>query len=186
MLGMAWRVGMVGLVMFLLAPSLSQADEIRLNSIGIRGGATGSSPIGDLETQYFQYYDLMANVALPWSWYSESEWGISTRIMGTVGAITASGDTAFVTSLTPGIVLGKKNGWISVEFGAGGALISQHHYTTQNMGGIFQFVADMGVRAKVYEGFGVGYWFHHMSDAGLYGPDCHGADFHMIEFSYRF
>lgn len=176
----------VGFMCCLLAPSPSQAEEIRLNSIGVRGGVSGSSPIGKKETEYFQQYDVMANWSMPWEWYSASGWGVGTRLMGTVGAITASGDTAFVTTLTPGFVLGKKDGWLSLEVGGGGAFLSQHNFTNQNMGGHFQLVADMAVRAKVYRGIGVGYWFHHISDAGLYGRDNRGADFHMIEFSYRF
>ncbi|MDO8356903.1 MAG: acyloxyacyl hydrolase [Nitrospirota bacterium] len=186
MLRMKWQLAMVGFALVLFAPWLSQAEEIRLNSIGVRGGVTGGSPIGELETQYFKTYDLMANWSMPWGWYSESGWGVGTRLMGTVGAITASGDTAFVTTLTPGFVLGKKDGWLSLEVGGGGAFLSQHRFANQDMGGHFQFVADLAVRAKVYRGIGVGYWFHHISDAGTYGRDAHGADFHMIEFSYRF
>ena len=176
----------VGFMCCLLAPSPSQAEEIRLNSIGVRGGVSGSSPIGKKETEYFQQYDVMANWSMPWEWYSASGWGVGTRLMGTVGAITASGDTSCVTTLTPGFVLGKKDGWLSLEVGGGGAFLSQYNFANQNMGGHFQLVADMAVRAKVYRGIGVGYWFHHISDAGLYGRDNRGADFHMIEFSYRF
>lgn len=185
-LRISFQAAMVGLALFLLAPWPGQAEEVRLNSIGVRGGPTGGSPIGDLETQYFKEYDLMANWSLPWGWYSESGWGVGTRLMGSVGAITASGDTAFISTVLPGIVLGKIDGWLSLEFGAGGALLSQQHFANQNVGGLFQLVADMAIRAKVYGGLGVGYWFHHMSDAGLYGEDAHGADFHMIEVSYRF
>jgi hypothetical protein len=175
---------MVGLALFLLTPSVSQAEEIRLNSIGVRGGASGSSPIG--ESQYFQGYDVMANWSLPWEWYSGLGWGAGTRLMGSVGAVTASGDTAFVATLVPGVVFGKKDGWFSLEVGGGGALLSQYQFTQQNMGGTFQFVWDTALRAKVYGGLGVGYWFHHLSDAHLYGRDAHGFDLHMVEISYRF
>ncbi|MDP1767560.1 MAG: acyloxyacyl hydrolase [Nitrospirota bacterium] len=176
----------VALVFVFLVPCLSQAEEIRLNSIGVRGGASGSSPIGKKETQYFQEYDLMANWSMPWGWYSESGWGVGTRLMGSAGAIRASGDTAFVATLVPGFVFGKKDGWLSLEVGGGGALLSQHKFAHQDLGGTFQFVWDTALRAKVYGGIGLGYWFHHMSDAGLYGRDGRGFDCHMIEVSYRF
>ena len=183
---MALRFAMVGLVLFIFAPWLSQAEEIRLNSIGVRGGPTGGSPIGDLETQYFKEYDVMANWSLPWEWYSKSGLGVGTRLMGSVGALTASGDTSFISTVVPGVVFGKKDGWLSLEVGGGGALLSQHRFAHQGAGGSFQLVWDVAVRAKVYRGIGVGYWFHHISDAGMYGRDAHGADFHMIEVSYRF
>ena len=186
MLRITLRLAMVGLALFLLVPCLSQAEEIRLNSIGVRGGVSGSSPIGKKETQYFQEYDVMANWSFPWEWYSESGWGVGTRLMASVGAVTASGDTVFISTVVPGFVFGKKDGWLSLEVGGGGALLSQHHFDHQNMGGNFQFVWDTAVRAKVYRGVGVGYWFHHMSDATLYGHNGRGFDLHMIEVSYRF
>ena len=186
MLRMTFLLARVGLALFLLAPSLSQGEEIRLNSIGIRGGVSGRSPIGAKETEYFQAYDVMANWSLPWAWYSESAWGVGTRLMASVGTVRAAGDTAFISTLVPGFVFGKKDGWLSLEVGGGTALLSQHQFAHQNMGGPFQFVWDTAVRAKVYRGIGVGYWFHHISDASLYGDNGRGFDVHMIEVSYRF
>ncbi|MDZ4855020.1 MAG: acyloxyacyl hydrolase [Nitrospirota bacterium] len=176
----------IGCALFLLAPCLSQAEEIRLNSIGIRGGVSGISPIEDKEAQYFHQYDLMANWSLPWGWYTESGWGVGTRLMGSVGALTASGDTAFIGTVVPGVVFEKKDGWLSLEVGGGAALLSQSQFPNQDSGGLFQFVWDTAVRAKVYRGIGLGYWFHHMSDASLYGSNVLGFDLHMIEVSYRF
>jgi len=93
----------------------------------------------------------MANWSFPWDWYSESGWGVGTRLMGSVGAVTAWGDTAFVSTLVPGMIFEKKDGWLSLEVGGGGgALLSQHHLAQQNIGGLFQFVWDTAVRAKVY------------------------------------
>lgn len=183
----AWpRLVMLWLVVFLVTPPLIQADEIRLESIGVRGGASGSSPIGKKETQFFTGYDLMANWSLPWGWYSESGWGIGTRLMGSVGALGASDDTAFIATMVPGVVFGKKDGWLSLEVGGGFALLSQHRFANQDMGGAFQFVWDTAIRANVYRGIGVGYWFHHLSDATFYGDNGRGFDLHMIELSYRF
>ena len=177
---------MVGLAFFLVTPRLIQAEEIHLESIGLRGGASGSSPIGKKETQYFKEYDLMANWSLPWGWYSQSGWGIGTRLMGSVGALNASDDTAFIATMVPGVVLGKKDGRLSLEVGAGVALLSMHYFANQDMGGSFQVVGDIALRAKVYRGLGVGYWFHYLSDASLYGDNGRGFDLHMIELSYRF
>lgn len=190
------RDGMVGGPLFLLAaagfallvlmPAVSCEEEFRLNSIGIRGGASGNSPIGKQETEHFEEYDVMANWSLPWEWYSASGWGVGTRLMGSLGALRAAGDTGFITTLVPGFVFGKKDGWLSLEVGGGGALVSQHHFGDQNLGGAFQLVWDTAIRVKVYRGIGVGYWFHHLSDATLYGDNGNGFDLHMVEFSYRF
>ena len=180
------RLAVVGLALFFLFPWLSQAKEIRLNSIGVRGGVSGSSPIGEKESEYFQEYDVIAHWSLPWGRYSESGWGIGTRLMGSAGGLMAGGDVAFISTVVPGLVFGKNDGWFSIEAGGGGALLSQHHFANQNLGGTFQFVWDLAARAKVYGGIGAGYWFHHLSDATLYGDNGRGFDLHMIEVSYRF
>lgn len=185
--GETWlRAAIAGLALFLVPPQLIQAETIHLESIGLRGGVSGSSPIGKQETQYFEGYDVMANWSLPWGSYTESGWGIGTRLMGSLGALQASNDTAFIATMVPGVVLGKKDGWLSLEVGAGFALLSQHHFENQNMGGAFQIVGDIALRAKVYKGIGVGYWFHHLSDATMYGDNGRGVDLHMFELSYRF
>lgn len=66
MSGITLRLTTVSLALLLCVPWASQAEEIRLNSIGIRRGVSGSSPIGEKEAEYFQQYDLMANWSLPW------------------------------------------------------------------------------------------------------------------------
>lgn len=59
----------------------------------------------------------MANWSLPWEWYSELGWGIGTRLMASVGAVTAAGDTACISTVVPEFVFGKKDGWLSLEVG---------------------------------------------------------------------
>ncbi|MEO8338413.1 MAG: hypothetical protein ABI604_01700 [Nitrospirota bacterium] len=61
------RLSMVALGLFLLAPCLSQAEEIRLNSIGVRGGVSGSFPIEEKGTESFQEYDVMQTGQCPGS-----------------------------------------------------------------------------------------------------------------------
>jgi hypothetical protein len=42
------------------------------------------------------------------------------------------------------------------------------------------------VGVPLYDRFGIGYRFMHYSDAGAYGANTIGADFHMVELKYRF
>jgi lipid A 3-O-deacylase PagL len=169
-----------------LLPALSFAEDIRLLSIGLRAGFSGASVLGKEHLEHFQQYDVMANFALPWGWYSESGWGIGTRFMSTVGALRAAGDTAFITTFVPGIALGDKRGRISLEIGGGGALLSQHKFGAQDMGGPFQFAWDTALRLGLTEHFGMGYCFQHISDATIYGSNGRGYDLHMVEIAYRF
>jgi hypothetical protein len=169
-----------------LLPSPTFADDIRLLAIGLRAGFSGSSVLGEEHLEDFQQYDVMANFALPWAWYSESGWGIGTRFLASAGALRSVGDTAFISTFVPGIALGDKRGRISLEIGGGAALLSQYKFGSQSMGGPFQFVWDTALRLGLSERFGVGYCFQHISDAMIYGSNGRGFDLHMVEIAYRF
>jgi lipid A 3-O-deacylase PagL len=169
-----------------LSPSLPHAEDTRLMSVGLRAGFSGSSPIGEIETEHFHQYDVLAIFGLPWEWYGPSGWGIGTRLQVSAGALRAAGKTGFIGAILPAIAFGKKDGWFSIEGGGGGALLSDYRFGSQNLGGPFQFVWNMGVRAAVFRGIGVGYWFQHLSDATIYGGNGSGVDLHMVELTYRY
>lgn len=177
---------MVILVYWLFAPWPSYAGDTSLFTVGIRAGQKGVSFLGEETQNHFTQYDAMAIFGLPWESYSESGWGIGTRLLVSAGAVRAAGDTGFIGTLVPGIALGDKSGRISLETGFGFALLSDYKFANQNLGGPFQFVWNMAVRAVVYRGVGVGFWYQHISDATIYGSDSKGFNLHMVEISYKY
>lgn len=180
------------LILVFLAPATSSAEGVRLfdgvslSSVSVRGGLSGHSPIGKIELEDFQQYDIMAMARLPWEWYSDSGWGVGTRLSVSAGAITAAGDTGLVTTLVPGFSFGPKHGRYSLDIGGGFALLSQHKFGTQDMGGAFQFTWNLALRTQVYGPIGLGYDFQHYSDATMYGDNGRGVDIHLFELTYRF
>ena len=98
----------------------------------------------------------------------------------------AAGDTAFITTIFPGFSFGPKDGRYSLDVGGGFALLSQHKYGTQDLGGAFQFTWSLALRALVYGPIGLGYFFQHLSDATMYGDNGRGVDIHLFELAYRF
>jgi Lipid A 3-O-deacylase (PagL) len=173
----------LGLGLFTSAPSY--ADELRWLSIALRGGVTGPAVLGGEAAETFQQYDIAATVGLPWSWYSESGWGVGTRVITSVGALTAAGDTAFLTTLVPDFAFGLRDSLLALDIGGGIALLSRYEFGRQDMGGPFQFVFTFGLTVPVYKALGAGYRFHHMSDARIY-HSARGVDVHMLEVVYRF
>jgi hypothetical protein len=174
------------LVLGLLAPWPSYAEDVRVLNVSLRGGLSGHSPIGKKEIEQFQQSDVMATTRLPWEWYSESGLGVGTRLVTSGGALRAAGETAFIGTFVPGLAFGPKDGRFSLEIGGGFALLSQHKFGTQDMGGPFQFVWTTALRTAVYKAIGVGYCFQHMSDATFYGANGRGVDVHLFELSYRY
>jgi hypothetical protein len=157
-----------------------------LLSVSIRARLSSTDVIGGLAPEEFREYDAAANFRLPWAWYSQAGWGAGIRLMGSAGALYGGGETALVVSLIPLVALGSQDGRYTLDMGAGGALLSRHRFGTQDYGGSFQFALTAGVGVPLFKRLGVGYRFLHYSDAGIYGPHSTGADFHMLELTYRF
>jgi hypothetical protein len=157
-----------------------------LLSVSMRARFSSSDVLGDSAPERFKEYDVAANFKLPWAWYSQSGWGAGIRMMASAGVLYGSGDTALTVSLIPQVAIGSQDGRFTLDAGAGGALLSRHQFGTQDYGGCFQFALTTGVSVPLFKWLGIGYRFLHYSDAGIYGPHKTGADFHMIELTYRF
>lgn len=173
------------IICFLLAPNLSYAEDLRLQSLSMRARLSEKTLLGEDAPEDFEEYDVSANFGLPWKSYSTSGWGMGTRLMGSTGILRGAGKNALVVSLIPELTLGSEDGRFTLDLGAGGALFSRHRFGTQDYGGPFQFALTLGIGVPLYNNLGLGYRFLHYSDAGVNGSDTTGADFHMIEFSYR-
>lgn len=183
----SFYVGLLPIVIFcLLAPDQSYSEDLKLQSLSMRARVSEKTLLGDDAPEDFEEYDLSANFELPWKSYSTSGWGMGTRLMASAGILRGAGENALVVSLIPELTLGSEDGRFILDLGAGGALFSRHRFGTQDYGGPFQFALTVGVGVPLYKNLGLGYRFLHYSDAGVNGSDTTGADFHMIEFSYRF
>jgi hypothetical protein len=169
----------------LLVPSRSYSEELSLQSISMRLRVSEKTVLGEDASEDFEEYDVSANFGLPWENYSTSGWGMGTRLMASTGVLRGAGESALVVSLIPELILGSEDGRFTLDLGAGGALFSRHRFGTQDYGGPFQFALTLGIGVPLYKKLGLGYRFLHYSDAGVNGPSTTGADFHMIEFSYR-
>ncbi len=152
----------------------------------MRARVSEKTLLGEEAPENFEEYDVSANFELPWERYSTSDWGVGTRLMASTGMLRGAGEKALVVSLIPELTLGSEDGRFILDLGAGGALFSRHRFGTQDYGGPFQFALTVGVGVPLYKNLGLGYRFLHYSDAGVNGSDTTGADFHMIELSYRF
>ena len=163
-------------------------DSIKLSLLNVSIRATFSSidVVGAVAPEEFREYGVAANIRLPWARYAQSGWGAGIRLMASAGALYGAGETALVVSLIPLRALGSQDGRFTLDMGAGGALLSRHHFGTQDFVGYFQFALTAGLSVPLFKRFGVGYRFQHYSDAGMYGPSNTGADMHMLELTYRF
>jgi hypothetical protein len=168
-------------------PVLGHTKEIDLLSVGVRAGVN-SRTIGlpPSEKEDFERYDVFAVIGLPWGWEFPSGWDIRFRLNAAAGALRAAGDTGFITELTPGIAFSKPSWRLTFDIGGGWAYLSDYKFGRQNIGGPFQIIGHGGITYHLPWNVSVGWRFHHMSDATIYGTDNRGVDLHMLEVGYRF
>ena len=153
---------------------------------GVRLRVGDERVLGKEQLESFSEYDVWASIRLPGAAYGASGWGVGSRLLASAGIFQGAGVNALVVSLLPLLAFGTQDGRFSVDLGAGLALLSRSVYGQQDFGGYLQGAMTVGVGIPLYQRFGLGYRFMHYSDAGLYGSDTIGVDFHMIELSYRF
>ena len=178
-------MGMVTLQAGLPVPN--QAGEFAFESIRIRGGVSGGSPLGRERQSDFNQIDLAATVRLPWEKELGGGWMLGTRMLASIGTLRGANESNGILTVVPlDIVLGRKDGLVAIDMGGGGALLSDSKFGRQNFGGPFQFVWTFGITSRVAGPLGIGYHFQHYSDATLYGQDSRGVDLHLIELIYWF
>lgn len=159
--------------------------SFQLQSISVRTRFSEETILGREAPEEFEAYDFSASFLLPWEDYSLSEWGVGTRLMTSAGLLRGVGKNALVVSAIPKITVGSEDQRFTFDAGAGGALFSRYRFGDQDYGGAFQFALTLGASAPLYKQINIGYRFLHYSDAALYGASSIGADFHMIELSFR-
>ncbi len=175
---MAFQAGLVG---------VARAGEFAFESIRIRGGVSGGSPLGRERQSDFNQIDLAATVRLPWEKELGGGWVLGTRMLASIGALRGANESNGIMTVVPlDIVVGRKDGLVAIDMGGGGALLSDSKFGRQNFGGPFQFVWTFGITSRVAGPLGLGYHFQHYSDATLYGQDSRGVDLHLIELIYWF
>lgn len=168
-------------------PGPGHTKEIELISIGTRVGINSETlGIPPTEKEDFEQYDVFAVIGLPWRWEYSSGWEIRFRLNVTAGALRAAGDTGFITELSPGIAFTKPSWNLTFDIGGGAAYLSDYEFGKQDIGGPFQIIGHGGITYHLPWDVSIGWRFHHMSDATIYGTDNRGVDLHMLELSYRF
>jgi len=177
----------VWLAALLLINSSDVSAQLRLESLAVRGGLSGSSVIGEEQQTDFNQVDLALTARLPWEWNVGTGWIIKTRLLTSAGALRGSDETNGVFTLVPlDVIFGRKDGLISIDMGVGAALLTDYKYGSQNFGGPFQFVWTWGATSRFAGPFGAGYHFQHYSDATIYGSESRGVDLHLFEIIYWF
>jgi hypothetical protein len=155
------------------------AQGLPLLEVGVRAGFEGAGA-----EENFRQYDLFAVFEWPARYEWLSEWELRTLLNASVGALEGGGETGFISTFGPGIVIGRPNCRLAFDAGVGIALLTQDTFGRHDFGGPFQFVAHGGISYRLLPQLEVGYRIHHMSDAEIFNGS--SLNQHMLELSLSF
>ena len=176
----------VPLLLGLLAAQPGLAGDFDVLSVGVRARIGEKRVIGVAQPQSFHAYDVVTAIRTPLEKEFTPGWAVGARLLASAGVLQGGDNVALVASLIPVLAIGTSDRRFTFEMGAGLALLSRHRYAQQDFGGPVQFALTAGFAVPLHERVGVGYRFVHYSDASVYGGGTIGADFHMLELTYRF
>ncbi len=171
-------------------PNLGSAQEptqFEMISIGVRGGINldpGGIPPGEKED--FQHIDAFAVLGFPGTWEWPSGWEARYTWRFSAGILRAAGDEGFIGTTGPAVSFTNWDWRLTLDFGTGGAYVSEEHFGRQDFGGPVQIIGHGGISYHFPAHVTLGWRFHHFSDATIYGSKNRGVDVHLLELSYRF
>ena len=174
-----WWLG-VAIILSVSVGKSSWANDFRLFAVGIQGGFNSSSNNED-----FVQVEAFVTYLSPWDLTFGSGWILDTTLSGSAGVLNGGGDTGFIATLGPGLMLRNEKGRFALFGGVSPTLMSQHEYGVEDFGGVFQFTSYIGLSFLFTDHFGIGYRFQHMSNAGIYDENP-GLDMNMFILKYRF
>ncbi|NKB82275.1 MAG: hypothetical protein GKS05_10395 [Nitrospirales bacterium] len=173
-------------LMLVLFVEISYSQDFSLEVIGFRGGANSNTlGLPPTEKEDFEQFDVFAAMRIPGGWQYDSGWEIRFRLNGSTGILQGGGNEGFIGTVSPGIVFRKPEWRLTIDGGPGLAFLSHENFGRQDLGGPIQIVGQGGVTIDIVSNLGLGWRFHHISDAGMYGTN-RGVDIHLFELSYHF
>ncbi len=169
----------VVLWLFAIATWGSAAD-FRAESVGARFGFSTGRTINEA-----YQWDVYGNWALPWLWNLGRQWDLRPRLDLSAGVLAAKGETSFVGTLGPSLVLCRRPLPVYAVAGVSPTILSRHTFGDADLGSAFQLTTHIGVNFEVSSHLELGYRFQHMSNGGLASPNP-GFNLHVFWCGYRF
>jgi lipid A 3-O-deacylase len=174
---------MVWLTLALLL-SFLYSKQSSSEDIGFITGFRAAVSAGD-NKEDFTRYEWFADYDPGWKWQFSPTWNLGMMINATAGVLHGGGDTGFLASLGPDVVLYKPRGIIRLTAGISPAFLSRENYGDEDLGSAIQFISQIGINFQLTQYLTAGYRFQHMSNAGI-GDKNPGINFHTVELGYVF
>jgi Lipid A 3-O-deacylase (PagL) len=147
---------------------------------GLRGGTSF-----DIARGHFYEAEAFAGWKTPWRWDFYSHWNLRPGADVSVGWLASQDSDSFVGALAPQAEIRYGNFPVSLEGGAGPALLSHSYIGQRNFGDRVQFISHIGLEWDISKRFTLGARLQHMSNAGLATPNP-GLNIEMLSVRFNF
>ena len=168
------------LACLLLSGVAGRAEDIRLESTGVRGGWSPSSSGED-----FSQVEGFLNLNLPWSWDLGKEWRLQTRLDFSLGWLGDKGNNGAIGTVGPSLVLGRERLPVTLEGGVSPTFLSRTGFGEKEFGINLQFTSHIALNWDFAPHWRLSYRFQHMSNAHLSSKNP-GLNMNMFGLSYLF
>lgn len=137
------------------------------------------------EPEDFDSFELHILRDLPWILFDGNQFVLSPNVNLSAGLLKQDEETDIFATISSNLVLTGFDGKASFDIGGGFALVGDDRIGDHKFGGPFQFNYNFGLKFhKVYNKFGLGFRWYHISDAGI--NDGKGLNRNIIELIYEF
>ena len=151
-----------------------------MESVGVRGGFQL-----DKSNRDFTQEEAFGELYLPWGWDLGKEWHLQSRLDLSLGCLNGRGDSAFIGTVGPSLLLNWTRLPLSLEAGVCPTILSSEHFGKEDFGENVQFTSYLGLNWDFAPHWRLSYRFQHMSNADL-SRDNPGLNMHLFGLSYCF
>ncbi len=138
------------------------------------------------ENKDYNFIEVSAVYGLPFSWQWDSGWKIETGASFNAGILMdVDYDSALVGSTGVVLYLSSPLKWLELAISQRVALMTDHVFGKENLGGAFIFIEYIGINFYLQPELTIGCYYQHMSNAGIYG-DNPGVNLQIFEIRYLF
>lgn len=156
------------LIFFIIcvSPVPGFSAESGWNEAGVRAGIPAKP-----RSVYVRQYEAFAVYRLPWDWRNSSGWGLTPHMNYSLGALNGGGETGFIGSAGPSIVLNKRGPGFTADLGINANILDRRDFAGLDLGSILLFGAHVGINYQLTNGVKIGYRLEHMSNGHILYPN---------------
>ena len=153
---------------------------LRWESAGVRVGCSLSS-----FSDPFLQSEIYSAWEVPWECDVGKQWRFMPKLEMSLGGLTGHGESGFVGTLGPVVVLRPKDAPVYLEGGFRPTVLSREVFGDRDLGSHFQFTSHLGLGWDLSDRWTLSYRFQHTSNAGL-GHANPGLNMNLVGLGYRF